>query len=384
MSRTMDQRVESNLANVVYSQAGKLHGTYRGYIVDRQDKYAMGRIKVHIPELQRKEIPETNTVSDGYDDAAYTLEAIWVMPRRHHTSVHTVPWINQWVEIQFEDGDPTRGYYTNSIVHLDEPMYHLKLDGGKGHIPPTTLSDNYKLLTRESAEDSGEDITAANNEYRMDTSELMYILPDFGKKKVKELTNAKHIELVADSHNYSTARMGHYEVKVDNPDMSYMERRSGQKRSLVQHDTNRYIYLRNPEGDGLILHHGENGDNSYAELVTVNEHRLHMDDDLQQLYLLTHGGGAVACSDTEQELYIGYGTNYTSKPHSLTTLGSNRKYDAWYSRKTKMALTNVTATQYDENGGMGTSNITKQTCIIRGPANILMDGNTGYIFLNSM
>jgi len=387
MASIVEQKVEANLTNVLYSKSSRLYGTYRGWVVSRADELGIGRIKVHIPELQRKTISENKFEEDGHDDAPYKMEAIWVVPRRLQHVIHTVPGMNQWVEIKFEEGDPNRGYYTNAIIHLDEPIYELKVDGGIGldlAKAAPSIDATGDMTGAPAPGPSGFRLNPANDQKRTDDNSNMYIKPHFGCHKVKKIYSPLLIDIIADTHNSSSFKMGHYENQMDNKFNSHMERRTGLYRSITQHDVRKYIHIKNPEGDGMIFHHGKKSNENYIETFSVKGMRLMMHDDEQSLFLRTQGNAAVAASDIEQECYIGYGVNYTPKKHKLTVDSNHptRKYDAWYGARTRRVTKNVTATQYDHHGGMGTSNITKQTNIMRDAASILLDGPPGYIYLN--
>jgi len=397
MSSNMEQKVESNLSNVLYSQSGKLYGTYRGWVVSRADLFGIGRIKVHIPELQRKTISENKFLDDGHDDVPYKMEAIWVTPRRLQHIIHTVPGMNQWVEVKFEEGDPNRGYYTSAIIHLDEPIFELKVDGGIGldlalAAPKMDSSGDMGSMISDIAGSLGFSlpgpssfrITPANDQMRLDNGSSMYITPDFGLHDILNIPSNLLIGIVSDTHNQSSFKMGHYDNHMDNKFNSHVEKRTGSYRSVTQHDAQKYIHVKNPEGDGMIMHHGKNSDENYVETFSAKGMSLMMHDDEQSMFLKTPGNAAVAASDVEQECYIGYGVNYTPKKHNLTVDSghSTRKYDAWYGSRTRKVTNNVTSTQYDSHGGMGTSNITKQTNIMRGGSTILMDENSGNIYLN--
>ena len=387
MSSNMEQKVESNSSNVLYSQSGRLYGTYRGWVVSRADEYGIGRIKVHIPELQRKSIDQDKFLDDGYDDVPYTMEGIWVRPRRLQHIIHTVPGMNQWVEVKFEDGDPNRGYYTSAIIHLDEPIYELKVDGGKGldlARAARIVDLTGRMWFAPKPKQKGFRMNPGNDQKRGDDHSSMYIKADFGKHDIAKLPSNLLIDIVSDTHNSSSFKMGHYDNQMDNKFNSHMERRTGKYRSITQHDARKYIHIKNPEGDGIIFHHGKHYEQNYIELFSATGLALMMHDDLQCMFLKTTGNATIGASDIEQALYIGYGMNYLWIWHKLA-VGSKhpaRRYDAWYGGRVRYVPFDITATHYDKHGGMGTSNILKQTNIARGAATILFDEPSGSIFIN--
>lgn len=360
------------------ASAGK---TYRGYVVNRKDPLGIGRIQVHIPELQ--------TPKDVQKTQIYPMKYIWVYPKFSNQGIHSVPWYNQWVEVTFRNNDFNQGVYENAIVHEDEPLWEMNESMGSGIQPPNGLEESLAGEGQkiDRSKETNSDVRITNHEKRADNYSQHFVNASDRLKVLAEDLR----EACSDSHVVTkTPRQAHYHVYQDHPELNFIEKRTGNRKAFVMHDKLNYTLIRDKDQFSFIMHHGENNEDNYIELRTRDKNILMLDQENRTVYLKSHYGQGLIFEDDTKSYFLGTKSDwmwdvglFTSQ---LAAEGKLRKYSSYYSRKTRpkslvgsVVLTSLMNMSY--RGGTGADDILRNSQLNRERGHIAINGNNGFIFM---
>jgi len=358
-------RISSESLSTQFTRHIELNGKYRGLVIDRNDEYGIGRVKVHIPELMP---PKENDKSGKKN---YTLDGIWVMPRRLILGQHLVPWYNEWIEIEFDDGDPQRGFYTWQIFHIDGPINQLRDIGGNHYNNPSSINSGPIGPVGSSSKQY-----SSNSDKRSDSSVSSYYYSN--KVDPGKLTDKVEIELIADTYVSSkTPKVNHYDVALDNEMKSFRELRTGKYRTITMHDTMNYISIREPKGNAITMY---SNDSEFINITTGNE-TLFLHKTKQQAGLST-GGMGFYLDNAKGYLYAGTDSLLEKKTVKLVKNDKYRRLDAWYPEAYEYWWINQGSMYDKSNGKFATDNNSNVSTIIRGSAEIKLLGNSGKVLIN--
>jgi len=345
---TQHRLFESTSANSdVYTRNGLLLGKYKGYVIDRADKYGVGRVKVHIPELMI--------------DLKPSKDGIWALPRPFSKSQKMSPMKNEWIQIEFDNGDPNKAYYSSTIKHLDDAPWEMNPKQGV----PEKDKANEKVYK------------------------------DFAASGFKNATLIPpHRDAAANAHvTCKTPLRAHYNVMQDDKDLNFTEARSGDKQVKVQNDKEKYTYMRTKKEYEMMMHEKD----KYIELNTPNKFGLRFDDKNKYVKLASKNKNFLIIDDNNDTVMMGtkeMGTQFIKhKEEKIQSDKSNvkAKYDVWHKkRKVSDDKKNKFSKVYsglDPSAGLNGNNVScvssqKIVRINSFGAMSIHDGNTGRILFN--